>query len=222
MGTTNGEEWLEGMWAVVKQRKDTLPIQEHRDERDFDESLAREMNRLSLKERERTFEEIHGVAQVWEETPERVAEKLRDMEVELQKIQQKAAYLKAWHRDREYVENPKFRLMFLRADRFDPAQAAARLVLFMEKKQQHFGEDTLTRSLQLSDLKADDLVTIKKGAMQVVPKRDRSGRLLCIDFSASEEKSYTSLMSVVSGYWRVWKSILSPLANDYLLFRRML
>jgi hypothetical protein len=60
--------------------------------------LARELTALSLLERERKYEELHGVARVVDETPDFVEERLQALDQELTRIPQtqKAAYLRAW------------------------------------------------------------------------------------------------------------------------------
>lgn len=168
----------------------------------FDTSLAQEMNALSLQERERKYEELHGVAEVVAETPEFLVESLQQLEQELLNIPNKQAYVRAWCINRKYVESRNFRVMFLRADLFDAKKAAARLVRFIEKKVEIFGPDTLARSLRLSDLNEDDLRTLKGGAVQILPSRDRSGRLIFFQNILGATVQYTSFTSLVGCCWR--------------------
>jgi hypothetical protein len=50
-----------------------------------------------------------------------------------------------------YVNDPTLRLMFLRADHFNPAEAAARFAKFHERIRQYFGVGALGRPLTLAD-----------------------------------------------------------------------
>jgi hypothetical protein len=59
----------------------------------------------------------------------------------------KPAYEQAERMTKGYVTDSKFRLMFLRANRFDAEKAATRLVNFMEGKLEYFGPGALARLL---------------------------------------------------------------------------
>lgn len=103
------------------------------------------------------------------------------MDEELTAISIKVAYDIAEQRDRAYVTDPKFRLMFLRATLYHPRKAAARLVAFLEGKLKYFGEEALTRQIRLSDLDPDDQACLRAGILQVLPCRDRSNRPIIMD-----------------------------------------
>lgn len=166
--------------------------------KEFDRSLAQEMNQLSLSERERKCEEVHGISSFMEETPDLVYEALFELEREVAAIEPKTAYDMALKMDRSYVEGRKFRLMFLRAELFDVKKAAERMVLFLEKKLKFFGPASLVRSIQMSDLDDDDITTLKSGVFQILPSRDRSGRPILFKCSNCGPRLYTSLLSYVS------------------------
>jgi len=164
----------------------------------FDRSLAHEMNRLSMKEREHRFEEMHGVSSFIDETPDVVSIALSELSEQLARIQTKEAYNLAYKMDRSYVESSKFRLMFLRAEKFDAKKAAERLVLFMEKKLKFYGPATLVHPIRMSDLSDDDITTLKSGVFQILPSRDRSGRPILFICSNCGPRLYTSPLSFVS------------------------
>lgn len=166
--------------------------------KDFDSELAQQMNQLNVRERERKFEEMHGVSSFTDETNEKVLEALFQIEQEIAAIPIKHAYDLAYSMDRRYVESRKFRLMFLRAELFDARKAAERLVLFLEKKLKFFGRATLVRSIQMGDLEDEDIQTLKAGPFQILPSRDRSGRPILFKCSNCGPKLYTSLLSYVS------------------------
>ena len=190
---------VEGLWGAVENNDDTLKLPKHADQKQVDATLAQDLNQLSLQERETAYEELHGVAPEIEETPELVSEHLAMLQTELMKIQDKPAYDLAYQMDSSYIDSRKFRLMFLRAERFDAKLAAQRLVTFLEKKRHFFGDDSLVRSLnQRQDLTPDDLATMKAGANQILTVRDNSGRMVIVDLGACGPQLYTSLMSHVS------------------------
>ena len=93
-----------------------------------DAILAHGMTSLSLEERNRALEEIHGIKHEIEEDPEVVERELQNMEEALQSIRSKKAYDQAAFLSPKYVQDRKFRLVFLRADAFDAKKAAERMV----------------------------------------------------------------------------------------------
>ena len=154
---------------------------------DVDALLAQELNNMSLDERNRMWEEIHGVDKPIEETEELVTRSLREMEEEICNMPVKAAYDCA---SESYKKDRKFRVMFLRCEYFDAKKAAVRLVNFMEGMLEYFGEVALTRPIRLSDFSSDDSAYFKLGTMQLLSKRDRAGRLVHCNFLYLLPKSY--------------------------------
>jgi hypothetical protein len=159
--------------------------------------VAQEINQMTLKEREVVYEELHGVARVVEETPEFVAQRLQALDQALREISSKPAYDQAERICYEYVNNPKFRLMFLRASYFDPKKAAIRLVKFMEEKLKYFGPRALARPVFLSDLDEDDKETVRSGLVQILPERDRSGRAVLCDAVTTFPRCYKDADNMV-------------------------
>jgi hypothetical protein len=145
-----------------------------------DALLAQELNQLSTKEREKVYHDIHGVAEIVEETPEYVALKLKELELELAKITIKSAYNQAKEKSPEYVTSTREGLMFLRAGRFDATEAAARMVRYYEEKLHLFGPGPLARDLHMKDLKEEERSSLESGYLQLLPERDRAGRSVLI------------------------------------------
>jgi hypothetical protein len=142
--------------------------------------LAKEMNQLSMEEREMVLEDIHGIARVIDEPQEFIDACLALVEKELTNISGKAAYDLAKFQSKEYVSSEKLRLMFLRAESFDPYNAASRMVRFFDEKYALFGADKLTKDIVLADLDPDDIAALEKGFYQVLPEKDSAGRkVLC-------------------------------------------
>ena len=167
---------------------------------DVDALLAREMNQMSVNERELIYEEIHGVDPVIEETYDFISNKLHAIEEEIQLIplEDKHAYQMSQEMDSNFVHDKKFRLMFLRAERFDAKLAAIRLVKFMEGKLQFFGRQTLVRPIYMTDLNEEALFIFKSGQMQCLPARDRSGRAVAAHIKIDNMPEYSSIDNVVS------------------------
>jgi hypothetical protein len=144
-----------------------------------DALLAKEMNSLSLDERERVFEDIHAIPRVSDEDPKCVEASLAEMAENLEKIKKKSAYDKAYFLSPGYVENPKFKLMFLRCENFDAKKAAVRFANHFERKLELFGSDMLVREIQFDDLTPDDRAALLSGSIQFLSVKDRSGRTVC-------------------------------------------
>ena len=145
------------------------------------ELLAKELNAMSFNERERMYEEIHGIDQEFIETPQLIATCLAEFELELQNLKQKPAYNLACDRSTNFVADPKLRLMFLRCERFNVKKAARRLAMFLEYKLDLFGPDKLVKKITLADLSLDDLEPLNCGAMQLLPTRDKAGRAVVME-----------------------------------------
>ena len=143
--------------------------------------LANELNQLSMDEREKVYYDVHGVAEMIEETPEFLDQRFHELDQELTRLALfSKVYQEARQQDAKYVENPRFRLQFLRAGNFQPKHAAKRLLKFLEEKKKFFGMQKLTKDLDLDDLEPDDLKCLETGLMQVLPLPDRGGRTILI------------------------------------------
>jgi hypothetical protein len=138
--------------------------------------LATEMNRISLEDRGKVLEDIHGVIKPIEETPDFVAKSLNEMQYEIAQITLKPAYELALSKSSRWVNDPRFWLLFLRCERFDPRRAAQKFVCHLEGKLFLFGAKTIAGPIKLSDINADDIASLKSGCVQLLPTRDRSGR----------------------------------------------
>jgi hypothetical protein len=145
--------------------------------------LAKEMNRLSVEEREKVLEDVHGIARVVDEPEEFIEASLARLEKELDNISSKAAYDLARSMSEEYTCSKKIRLMFLRAESFDPFNAASCMVRFFDEKCELFGAEKLTKDIKLADLDPDDIMTIESGFFQVLPEKDCAGRKVLLTFS---------------------------------------
>jgi hypothetical protein len=143
---------------------------------EIDALIAREMNRMSLEEREKALADVHGIGEVEEEDGAFVSSCLEELEIHLQTIKQETAYALAEAMSRHYVSAQNFRMLFLRADRYAPKDAAERMVRFFELKKSLFGAEKLVKDITLDDLDEDDMDTLGTGCVQVSPLTDMTGR----------------------------------------------
>ena len=165
---------------------------------DIGSVIAEEMNSLSLQEREQVYEQIHGVDSQIEETEELIEKCMGELEKEIQAIPDKPAYDQAVRVNKDYVDDPKLRLAFLRAENFKAKEAAIRFVKFMDGKLEYFGPDCLTRRITISDLDEDTMAVIKSGCMQLLPDRDRAGRAVICDMHPVIPNAHKQGLDLVS------------------------
>lgn len=186
----------EPLSIIRKRNAKTAPSSNYKD---FDSSLAKQLNQLSIDERGRMFEHIHGVAPRIEETPEFIDSKLQDLHCQLGRMTPKPqAYFLAIRQNEGYVMSKSFGLMFLRSELFDVPKALTRLLLFLEKKLEYFGPDALTRSLRLSDLSEGAQSTLENGSFQLLPFRDQSGRLIFVEAIFTGDRGFPHVSCYVS------------------------
>ena len=179
-----------------------------------DSLLANEFSKLSVQQRSKTYEELHGVDEGVEETPDFVEMSLRQLDEAISKIRRKSAYELAEQQNKEYVTNPKFRIMFLRASGFDAEKAAHWLVDYFEGMLKYFGRSLLTRRIQYSDLDRDGQAYIKDGHSQMLPARDRSGRVVLVGISMLQDQSHVTPTSRLKVCIYVWLMLAEDEENQ--------
>jgi hypothetical protein len=157
---------------------------------------------MSMKDRTTIHEEIHGVhCMAIPETPRLLERSLKELDTELAKIHpsEKRAFCQAsaqnnnatatatasaatdvYGRTKNYVDTDEFRSRFLRCELFDAKKAAHRLVNYLDLIAYCLpfenGSVVLHRPITLSDFNEAEHTIIRKGHMQLLPFRDRSGR----------------------------------------------
>jgi hypothetical protein len=140
--------------------------------------LAKEITELSIKERELVFYDLHGVAEPINEEPELIAKSLVELDVAIANIHNKEAYELAEMIDPQYVHSLEFRLMFLRSERFVVKHTASRIVRHFKTKLELFGPKSLARDIRYDDLDEDAVKSLQAGHLQLLPLRDRTGRVI--------------------------------------------
>jgi hypothetical protein len=157
---------------------------------DLTEALAQGISRLSVQEREEMMFAIHGVSGKIEETPELVESSLEQLEKCLVAANSET-FNQARAENREYTDSVKFRLRFLRADKFDPEKAARRLISYLEYKCGLFGVHTLARDITLADFDPETRDCLDSGHHITTQLRDTAGRLVFVYNMANLKSYYT-------------------------------
>jgi hypothetical protein len=153
-----------------------------------DQITAKELNQLSMERREEALFDVHGIREghVEQETCEFLNDHLRQMDKALNHSilpSDRQAYDMAMAQDATYVQNPDFRLMFLRCDLFDPVKAATRFARHFQAKLELFDSHLLCKDITQDDLNEDGaLKCLYSGWTQELPIRDISGRLVSISY----------------------------------------
>jgi hypothetical protein len=161
-----------------------------------DAVIAKELAKLSLQDREQAINDLHGVPEVIEEQPEFVSEKLHQLDDEINQIMNGTAYEQAEQQNKRHVQDRSFRLMFLRAELFQPKEAAIRIIRFFKEKLFLFGPEKLTKRITYDDLSEDDIESLECGALQVSPNVDRAGRKML--FGAPRLRRFRDITNFVS------------------------
>ena len=201
--TAEQESWMSGDHEQLNHlelQEQLLGKQfEHNLQEDVDASatmidlmLAKEFNKLSVHERSKTYEELHGVDEGVQETPAFIEYSLRQLNEEVSKIRTKCAFDLAEQQNEAYVNDSKFRLMFLRASGFHPRNAATRMVRYFEGMLEYFGVNYLTKRIRFSDLDHNDQACAKAGHIQILPSRDQSGRATVLATNTFHDQSYVT------------------------------
>eukprot|EP00980_Cylindrotheca_fusiformis_P019637 scaffold6821_cov127-Cylindrotheca_fusiformis.AAC.11 len=155
-------------------------IQMCRGMEDIDKFLAASMTKLSVKDRELTLEEVHGISRTNPEDLAFLEDKLDQLDAHLQKIKPATVYEKAELLNAAYVSRRNFRLMFLRCNRYEPRAAAEQMLMFFEVKRSLFGTAKLTKDITLLDLNDDDKESLQTGFCQILPVRDNGNRQIIL------------------------------------------
>jgi hypothetical protein len=142
----------------------------------MDKLLAQEVHGLTLEDRNRVYEEIHGVAEPLQEEPDFVAQCLSVFDWQLSTIRNKPAYESALRQSPEYVNDRAFHLKFLRSTEFDAHKAAQKLVAHFELKLEIFGQEKLAQEITFEDLNEKDKEFLLSGWIQILSITDRAGR----------------------------------------------
>ena len=187
------------------------------DQNELDKTLAKDMLSLSMEERREALEDLHGVEQLKDEDEAEMQQKLEEIENELNRLRRAelnwngsadnkkdtSAYVLAEATDRAYVHDRKFRMMFLRATRYDPLVAAERMLMYFSMKKRLFGADKLCKKITIDEcFNDDDLESLKHGWVQISPYKDARGRKIV--YSNGAVKSYRTVENAMRANFYVF------------------
>ena len=195
-----------------------------------DPLLVQEFNAMTVQERERIYEEMHGIVHVIEETPEFVAEKLAAMRESMKKIPNttKKALERAIFLRPSIQSDDKLHLMFLRAKKFDPLAAANVMVQHFENKLLLFGEDLLVKKITLECLTDREMDIMRKGSIKMLHHRESQGRVIffmslalydCSDWKAFARYIWYQIYSAVEDNDDLQKKGLVQVVNLHGTFQ---
>ncbi|CAJ1932778.1 unnamed protein product [Cylindrotheca closterium] len=146
---------------------------------EVDALLSEAMDALTFEERQYQQEILHGVGEDIAEEATFINRELNDLDEHLRRIKHGSMYEVAEKLDAMYVQARDFRLMFLRANRYDAKASANHMLRFFETKQDLFGTDKLAKDITIDDLDEDDRVALRMGSFQMAG-RDTSNRQIAV------------------------------------------
>ena len=166
-----------------------------KEDRKANELIISEMNALSIQDRERAYEDVHGATPddnygMPSETSDLLGTCYDEFDNTIQDLRRKfannktekdavdcSAYELACSIDETYVQDVKLRLMFLRSERYESTKAATRFVNWLTWKLYCFGSSKLcNRYIYIHDLLPETQHLIQQGWQQLLPQRDNKGR----------------------------------------------
>ena len=170
--------------------------------------LADALQQLSLHEQEQLTFEKHGLSVTRHDDPDNVDEILKEFHDLLdnhreEKSTTTRAYDEAMRMNPSYVTNQKFRLLFLRCVDFNVKEAVDLIINHFELKKEVFGREyaynksILGRDVRFVDLSTKDQDYLRKGAIQIMEKREAGGRtIMCTSPGAVDPNAtYESMVS---------------------------
>ncbi|CAJ1936081.1 unnamed protein product [Cylindrotheca closterium] len=170
--------------------------------------LASEIKNLSFQERNKALEDVHCVGEGEKENPEMIKQALIEFQGEVES-QADPIYMRAYSRNRGYVEDPAFRLMFLRCKLYDAKQAARQMISFLRNQDAYFGSHTLGRDIAFTDLEEEDKQILKSGIFHIQAERDKAGRVVVILFNDMFLRNYKIESMIRAGYFMIFNCVRS-------------
>ena len=150
--------------------------------KEVDALLTTELNGLSIFDRENALDEIHGVhrSTVEQQESTKLQACLDQLDTELLKIPdtEKVMYNYALGRNSPYIQSTDYRMKFARAGKYDPEDAAKRIVSNLQFVYDLFGSHDagIMRPVLYKDLSENAQRVLQGGPFRLLPFRDSSGR----------------------------------------------
>ena len=153
--------------------------------------FQRELQNMPQESREQAGQDVYGFAEPLDIPEERIA----DLRVAMDRLENKAAYELALELDPEYAMSKKLAMAFLLSVEGNPKQAAKRLAKHFQTKLDLFGRERLVKDIEIIDLDDDDLEALYSGGYQILPQKDRAGRpILFGRYTAMRYKSVKNMV----------------------------
>ncbi|KAL3931911.1 MAG: hypothetical protein SGBAC_011090 [Bacillariaceae sp.] len=178
-----------------------------------EEFLAAQLSKLSVKERNEAIHDVHCVGEELTETPEILQKSLAEFDIAIQH-EKNTTYDIAIAQNRNYVEDPAFRLKFLRANMHDANKAVRQMMSFLEKKAEYFGIEKVARDITLEELTIEDRRSMLSGIYHIPEDRDRTGRVVVYMFNACLGQCTVDSLNRIMYY--VFFNILIPMPEVQL------
>eukprot|EP00535_Pseudo-nitzschia_heimii_P009271 CAMPEP_0197177844 /NCGR_PEP_ID=MMETSP1423-20130617/3306_1 /TAXON_ID=476441 /ORGANISM="Pseudo-nitzschia heimii, Strain UNC1101" /LENGTH=658 /DNA_ID=CAMNT_0042627457 /DNA_START=122 /DNA_END=2098 /DNA_ORIENTATION=- len=201
------------------------------DPNNVDKLLVEELQELSVVDRGMVQEEIHGVSTCAVlENDAQIMKSLKCMEEEIRKIRREILaspervskagniyYESIWsylaiddvrsstsiRLSYSYIFHRDFRLKFLRADLHDAEKAAHRYLRCIEGLLKYFGNCALQRPLVFENLGKECQDAAKEGFIQILPSRDRAGRLVVVSQAPNSETTMATILKLFTYVFQV-------------------
>ncbi|CAJ1970012.1 unnamed protein product [Cylindrotheca closterium] len=143
--------------------------------------LSSAINELSMQERSKAMDDLHCVGDEIRETPEMIQKSLAEFDQGVHDGNF-PIYNQAASQNRAYVEQPSFRLMFLRANSFDAKKSIQQMLNHVRQKAIYFGVEKIARDISIEDLSSEDIEVLLSGLLHVQGDKDRAGRSILCSF----------------------------------------
>mmetsp|Transcript_15016 Transcript_15016/g.36677 ORF Transcript_15016/g.36677 Transcript_15016/m.36677 type:complete len:508 (+) Transcript_15016:127-1650(+) len=193
-----------------------LPVQQKRTVQTWDEMkqtedyLAAELYKLSVQERAKAMDDIHCLGEELKETPEMVEKLLEEFDQIVRQVKT-PFYEMAVIQNREHVEDPSFRLRFLRCNMHNVHLSVRQMMDYLKYKATYFGEDKVARGITLDDFNDEDMELVMSGLYHIQKERDRSGR--AVVYVMNDVFGRCKLENLIHVAYYVWNNILIPMHN---------
>ncbi|CAJ1969770.1 unnamed protein product [Cylindrotheca closterium] len=190
---------------VHRRRKNNLVWPEMKQTEEF---LAAECNKVTMEERAQALDDIHCVGRALEEVPETRARLLNEFDILVQ-YERNPIYEIAINQNRAYVEDPSFRLRFLRCNMYDVHRSVRQMMRFLQHKATYFGEVKVAHDIIIDDLNDDDIKLLSSGLYHIQEERDQNGRVVLYLMNQILGKSSVDTMIKVAYY--IFNNVLIPI-----------
>lgn len=149
-------------------------------------TLAEDLAKLSVGDRERIYEELHGIVKtndvpIEENTPalDALIDSLRNI-----LVQERSSFPLVDLAFRQFpsrISSRSFLLMYLRATEYKVEATAARIRLNLELQDLLFGREKVGKRITLDDMSEKDMHALRSSFFQVLPQKDSAGRSVFFD-----------------------------------------